>query len=118
MRFLKFITTCVSICFLYACSDKPADKSDDSLHPSFSELPEIIEESDQEQMIMKPLDGFGGRGVIIIEKSASKNIKSLLDFYVNNSRPGEKSQYVILQEYVAGAEKGDGEYGQYFYEIS
>ena len=70
-------------------------------------LKQIIEESDQEQMIMKPLDGFGGRGVIIIEKSASKNIKSLLDFYVNNSRPGEKSQYVILQEYVPGAEKGD-----------
>ena len=70
-------------------------------------LRQIIEESDQEQMIMKPLDGFGGRGVIIIEKSASKNIKSLLDFYVNTSKPGEKSQYVILQEYVPGAEKGD-----------
>ena len=47
MRFLKFLMTCVSICFLYACSDKPADKTDDSLHPSFSELPEIIEESDE-----------------------------------------------------------------------
>ena len=70
-------------------------------------LRQIIEESDQEQMIMKPLDGFGGRGVIIIEKSASKNIKSLLDFYVNNSGKGNKSQYVILQEYIPGAERGD-----------
>lgn len=70
-------------------------------------LKQIIDESDQEQMIMKPLDGYGGRGVIIIEKSASNNIKSLLDFYVNNSSRDGKSQYVILQEYIPGAEKGD-----------
>ncbi|MBS9774130.1 MAG: glutathione synthetase [Tenacibaculum sp.] len=70
-------------------------------------LQRIIEESDQEQMIMKPLDGYGGKGVIIIEKSASKNIKSLLDYYVNSSSKGAKSQYVILQEYIEGAEKGD-----------
>ena len=70
-------------------------------------LKQIIDESDQDQMIMKPLDGYGGRGVIIIEKSASKNIKSLLDYYVNNSTSDGKSQYVILQEYIEGAEKGD-----------
>ncbi len=70
-------------------------------------LKQIIDESDQEQMIMKPLDGYGGRGVIIIEKSASKNIKSLLDFYVNQSSRDGKSQYVILQEYIPDADKGD-----------
>ncbi len=70
-------------------------------------LKQIIDESDQEQMIMKPLDGYGGRGVIIIEKAASKNIKSLLDFYVNNSSADGKSQYVILQEYIKEADKGD-----------
>ncbi|MGB0882434.1 MAG: glutathione synthetase [Vicingaceae bacterium] len=70
-------------------------------------LKQIIDESDQEQMIMKPLDGYGGKGVIIIEKSASKNIKSLLDFYVNNSSSDGKSQYVILQEYIKEADKGD-----------
>lgn len=70
-------------------------------------LKQIIEESDYEQMIMKPLDGYGGRGVIIIEKSASKNIKSLLDFYVNQSNRDGKSQYVILQEYIPDADKGD-----------
>jgi glutathione synthase len=70
-------------------------------------LQQIIEETDQEQMIMKPLDGYGGKGVIIIEKSASKNIKSLLDYYVNNSGKDGKSQYVILQEFIEGAEKGD-----------
>ena len=40
-----------SICFIflcvYACSDQPVDKSKDSLHPSLSELPEMIEESAQ-----------------------------------------------------------------------
>ena len=68
-------------------------------------LLKVIKESPTDKMIMKPLDGFGGKGVIVIEKSASQNIKSLLDFYVNKSR-GE-SNYVILQNYVEGAEKGD-----------
>lgn len=65
----------------------------------------IIEESENDKMIMKPLDGFGGSGVIIIEKSAMKNIRSLLDFYINRDR--DHSNYVILQEYIEGAEEGD-----------
>jgi glutathione synthase len=70
-------------------------------------LQQIIEESDQEQMIMKPLDGYGGKGVIIVEKSSSKSIRSLLDFYVNNSTKDSASQFIILQELIPGAEKGD-----------
>lgn len=65
----------------------------------------IIEESENDKMIMKPLDGYGGSGVIIIEKSAMKNIRSLLDFYINKDR--NNSSYVILQEYIEGAEEGD-----------
>lgn len=65
----------------------------------------IIEESDQDKMIMKPLDGFGGSGVIVIEKSAMTNIRSLLDFYIHGNKA--RSNYVILQEYVEGAENGD-----------
>lgn len=65
----------------------------------------IIEESPKDKMILKPLDGFGGNGVIVIEKAAMHNIKSLLDFYINGNRG--KSNYVILQEYVEGAENGD-----------
>lgn len=65
----------------------------------------VINESEQEKMIMKPLDGYGGSGVIVIEKSAMHNIKSLLEFYIHKNR-GE-SQYVILQDYVEGAELGD-----------
>jgi glutathione synthase len=64
-----------------------------------------IEESENEKMILKPLDGYGGRGVIVIEKSAMHNIKSLLEFYINKAK-GE-SNYVILQDYIEGAEKGD-----------
>jgi hypothetical protein len=33
-------------------------------------------------MIIKPLDEYGGRGVIVIEKSAMANSRSLLEFYI------------------------------------
>ncbi|MBU2651966.1 MAG: glutathione synthase [Bacteroidetes bacterium] len=68
-------------------------------------LKRIISESPNQRMILKPLNGFGGSGVIVIEKNAMQNINSLLDFYIGgNERP---SNYVILQEYVEGAENGD-----------
>ena len=65
----------------------------------------IIEESESDKMILKPLDGYGGSGVIVIEKAAMQNIKSLLDFYIH--RTEGTSSYVILQEFVEGAENGD-----------
>jgi glutathione synthase len=68
-------------------------------------LIKTIEESPSDKMILKPLNGFGGSGVILIEKSAMGNINSLLDFYLQNAIGG--SDYVILQEYIEGAEKGD-----------
>ncbi|MCF8366814.1 MAG: hypothetical protein K9H16_13585 [Bacteroidales bacterium] len=68
-------------------------------------LLQIIKESENDKMILKPLDGYGGSGVIVIEKSAMHNIRSLLDFYINRSEG--QSNYVILQEYVEGAENGD-----------
>ncbi len=68
-------------------------------------LIKTIEESPSEKMILKPLNGFGGSGVILIEKSAMGNINSLLDFYLQNAIGG--SDYVILQDYIKGAEKGD-----------
>lgn len=67
-------------------------------------LKKIIDESESEKMILKPLAGYGGKGVIVIEKSARQSINSLLDFYIHG---GNDSNYVILQEYVDGAEKGD-----------
>jgi glutathione synthase len=68
-------------------------------------LKKVIDESETEKMIMKPLNGMGGSGVIVIEKSASSNINSLLDFYISG-KDGERN-YVIVQEFVEGAEKGD-----------
>ncbi|MFD2567869.1 glutathione synthase [Pseudotenacibaculum haliotis] len=68
-------------------------------------LIEMIEESNADKMILKPLNGFGGSGVILIEKSAMGNINSLLDFYINKS--DGTSEYVILQEYIEGADQGD-----------
>lgn len=65
----------------------------------------IIKESENEKMIMKPLDGYGGSGVIVIEKTAMQNIRSLLDFYINREKG--QSNYVILQDYIEGAENGD-----------
>jgi glutathione synthase len=40
----------------------------------------------------------------VIEKSARQSFRSLLDFYIGS---GSNSNYVILQEYVDGAENGD-----------
>lgn len=67
-------------------------------------LMRMIEESDQEKMILKPLDESGGRGVIILEKNARSSIKSLLDFYISGKG---KEHYVIIQEFLEGAEEGD-----------
>ena len=64
-----------------------------------------IKESKADKMILKPLNGFGGSGVILIEKSAMSNINSLLDFYINTS--DGSSNYVILQDYIEGADQGD-----------
>lgn len=65
-------------------------------------LEAVINESEKEKMILKPLDGYGGSGVIVLETKAKANVRSLLDFYI-----GQDRNYVILQEYIEGADKGD-----------
>ncbi|PLW99031.1 MAG: glutathione synthase [Marinilabiliales bacterium] len=67
-------------------------------------LKRIIRESKKDKMILKPLNGYGGSGVIVIEKTAIQNVNSLLDYYIDGK---DGSNYVILQEYVEGAELGD-----------
>lgn len=67
-------------------------------------LKKVIREFNTDKMILKPLDGFGGSGVIVLEKSADKNLNSLLDFYINGKRG---KNYVMIQEYIAEAESGD-----------
>ncbi len=58
-----------------------------------------------DKMILKPLNGYGGSGVILIEKRAMISINSLLDFYIDNK--DGTSNYVILQDYIEGADQGD-----------
>jgi glutathione synthase len=70
-------------------------------------LERIFREAESDKMILKPLDGFGGRGVIVLEKSAQQSFSSLLEFYIGGDESGKGSNYVILQEYVHGAEAGD-----------
>ena len=67
-------------------------------------LLDVIRDSKQDRFILKPLDGSGGSGVIVLEKSAMSNVKSLLDFYIGEN--GLK-KYVILQEFVQSHDGGD-----------
>ncbi len=69
-------------------------------------LESVIRESNEDKMILKPLDGFGGAGVILLETKAKANVRSLLHFYVQG-RDTEAKNYVILQRYVEGADQGD-----------
>lgn len=62
----------------------------------------VMNENPNDRMIMKPLNGFGGSGVILVERHAKSSVKSLLEFYI-----GDDKNYVILQDYVEGAEQGD-----------
>jgi glutathione synthase len=68
-------------------------------------LVQQVKDSKADKMILKPLNGFGGSGVILIEKSAMSNINSLLDFYITSG--DGNSNYVILQDYIEGADQGD-----------
>jgi glutathione synthase len=67
-------------------------------------LEKILMESKGDKMILKPLSGYGGRGVIVVEKRAQQSFRSLLDYYIGEE---DSSNYVILQECVEGAEEGD-----------
>ena len=66
-------------------------------------LEQVLDESSTEKMIMKPLNGYGGQGVIVVEKRAQQSFRSLLEFYIG----GDDGNYVILQEYIEGAHEGD-----------
>ncbi len=65
-------------------------------------LESVLENSATDRMIMKPLVGYGGSGVIMVEKQALSSFRSLLEFYISDNK-----NYVILQEYVEGADQGD-----------
>ena len=58
-------------------------------------LESVILEHKSDKMILKPLDGFGGQGVIVLETKAKMNIRSLLEFYIEGR---DQKNYVILQK--------------------
>lgn len=62
---------------------------------------EILEffESHKRKMILKPLEGSGGRGVYLIDKN-EKNLNQIIE---NLSAQG----YIIAQEYLPAAKEGD-----------
>ncbi len=90
-----------------ACFDDPNNEIIPATHVSKNKeyLKSVIKENPRDKMIMKPLNGYGGSGVIMIEKTAMGNVNSLLDFYIDNK--DGSTNYVILQDYIEGAEKGD-----------
>jgi glutathione synthase len=65
---------------------------------------QMIDEMPGDKVILKPLVGSGGHGVIVLEKNAQSNINSILDFYIHGQ--GDDN-YIIIQEYIEGAEHGD-----------
>lgn len=90
-----------------ACFDDPNNEIIPATHVSKNKeyLKSVIKENPRDKMIMKPLNGYGGSGVIMIEKSAMGNVNSLLDFYIDNK--DGTTNYVILQDYIDGADQGD-----------
>ena len=66
-----------------------------------------IEEYESDKFIMKPMNGFGGAGVILLDKSSKNskhNINSLIDFYIN---AGAGNNFIILQEFIETDLPGD-----------
>lgn len=90
-----------------ACFDDPDNTIIPATHVSKNKeyLKSVIKDNPRDRMIMKPLNGYGGSGVIMLEKNAMFNVNSLLDFYIDNK--DGTTNYVILQDYIEGAEKGD-----------
>ncbi len=67
-------------------------------------IKKFIEENNFDKFIVKPLDGMGGKGVILLDKSQVNNLSSIADFYINQDG---KKKPIIIQNYIEGAEKGD-----------
>ena len=51
-------------------------------------------------MVMKPLRGFGGRGVIKVSSKDPENLNSLIDFYLRSDRPYPRREPIMVQEYL------------------
>lgn len=64
------------------------------------EIKEFYKEQENKAMIIKPLQGSGGKGVFLINEDSVANMNSMIEV---NLRDG----YIIAQEYMPEAAKGD-----------
>lgn len=64
----------------------------------------FVEENKFDKFIIKPLDGMGGKGVVLFESNNVGNLSAICDFYINHTG---YPQPIICQNYIEGAEKGD-----------
>lgn len=59
-------------------------------------------------MVMKPLRGFGGRGVIKVSSKDPENLNSLIDFYLRSDKPYPLREPIMVQEYLEAVQiEGD-----------
>ena len=59
-------------------------------------------------MIIKPLQGFGGEGVIKVSTRDRDNLNSLINYYTRASRPYAEREPIMVQEYMEQA-KNEGD---------
>jgi glutathione synthase len=58
-------------------------------------------------MVVKPLQRFGGEGVIKVSTRDQENLLSLIDFYTRSNRPYEEREPIMVQEYLEAGREGD-----------
>ncbi|MCG8567341.1 MAG: glutathione synthase [Desulfobacterales bacterium] len=59
-------------------------------------------------MVMKPLHGHGGHGVIKVSNRDQENLNSLINYYVQASKPYPERQPIMVQEYLKNVrDQGD-----------
>lgn len=56
-------------------------------------------------MVVKPLQRFGGEGVIKVSNRDQENLASLIDYYVQANRPYPDREPIMVQEYVNGVKQ-------------
>ncbi len=63
------------------------------------EIKEFVKQEDG-RAIIKPLQGSGGKGVFLVDHATTRNLNQMIDALTRDG-------YVIVQEYLPGAEEGD-----------
>ncbi|MBU0463523.1 MAG: ATP-grasp domain-containing protein [Proteobacteria bacterium] len=59
-------------------------------------------------MVIKPLQGHGGHGVIKVSNRDQENLNSLINYYIDSNKPYPERHPTLVQEYLEGV-KYDGD---------